>query len=787
MKVVRAALTAAALVLGSAVVIAGPAFAQNTAYYIDCSAPTNGTGSQASPWNALSSANAKSGGFTAGDQILLKRSTTCQGTLSPAGSGAAGSPVTIGAYGTGSVPAIVAPAASDYAVRLSDQSYWTITNLDISGSSRYGVFVTVTSGVATGITLTNLTVHDVRGGQLDSKDTGLVVITPTHDATNSTSARFDQVLVDNVDAHGTSMWSGIIVGSGTNSDSWATTTSKRSTNVTVSNSTVSDVYGDGIVLFAVNNGLLDRNVAHDTGKQPTQTIGTPNAIWTWACNGCTVQRNEAYNNDSPGMDGGAFDVDYFSDNTVVQYNYGHDNSAYCVAVFGAGNYTTTNTVIRYNVCANNGTQNVGQRSELELLTWGGGSINGLAAYNNTFIAPHGAMRDGGTTFTGALPRTFQNNLIYSTSSNPFGSGSSLSSDYNLWYYTGGWWTNNEPHSVYANPQLVDPAHTGAGAPGAAYTLNASSPAVDAGVAISNSGSADFYGNPVPQSAGTDIGAAESAYASPKRELLSNGGFETGSTAGWNSGSVTTSTPHTGAYGALVTGSNAGIYRTLSGLAPNSTYVFTAWVKSDAGNQGYLYAKNYGGVEVRTGALTSTSYSPAVLTFTTGPAGSTAEIGLWRDGGSGTGNVEIDDASVRIAAPSARLGNGGFESGAFAPWTAWPSGGSVISSNTFAGAYAASLTGSSSGIFQTLSGLSPNTTYVVSAWVKVDAGNQGLLYAKSYGGQEVDSYQVTSTAYVPVSVLFATGPTNTSAEVGIWRPAGSGTGTLYLDQATLVSL
>ena len=56
-----------------------------TSYYVDCSAATNGDGSQASPWNALSSANATI--FGPGDQLLFKSGTTCQGALSPVGSG----------------------------------------------------------------------------------------------------------------------------------------------------------------------------------------------------------------------------------------------------------------------------------------------------------------------------------------------------------------------------------------------------------------------------------------------------------------------------------------------------------------------------------------------------------------------------------------------------------------------------------------------------------------------------------------------------------------------------
>jgi hypothetical protein len=526
-KTLWIAAVAAAAVCGLATTPAYAAPRPGT-YYVDCSAASNGNGTEAKPWNSTSSINSRAAGFAAGDRILFKAGSTCTGELTPGGSGSDGSPITLGAYGDGAKPVIAAAASDESALTLRDQSWWTVTGLDFKGGTRYGVFVTVTTGVVRGITLRDLTVHDVTGGNLDSKNTGLVVISPTHDANNSTSARFDRVLVDGVMAYDTTMWAGIIVGTGTNADSWVTDESKRSTNVTVRNSTVYNVYGDGIVLFGVNNGVLERDIAHDTGIQPTQTIGTPNGIWTWACNGCMVQYNEAYRNDSPGVDGGAFDIDYYSKNTTVQYNYGHDNSAYCVGVFGAGGYATTNSVIRYNVCANNGTENVASREDLYVVVWNGGSIDGLRIYGNTFVTSHGLFRAAGynsdrALFSGSLPRLFSNNIVYATTANPYGAGNLyvpgpvMPSDYNDWYSTLGPWTNGEPHSVYADPQLVNPAHSGAGDPGNAYDLKRTSPAIDAGMTIADAGPHDFRGNPVPRGGGFDMGAVESPYRASHRK------------------------------------------------------------------------------------------------------------------------------------------------------------------------------------------------------------------------------------------------------------------------------
>src|SRR5689334_19517249 len=44
-------------------------------YYVDCSAATNGNGTQTSPWNSVASPNATT--FGPGDQLLFKRGATC--------------------------------------------------------------------------------------------------------------------------------------------------------------------------------------------------------------------------------------------------------------------------------------------------------------------------------------------------------------------------------------------------------------------------------------------------------------------------------------------------------------------------------------------------------------------------------------------------------------------------------------------------------------------------------------------------------------------------------------
>ena len=80
---------------------AGPV---GTAYSVDCSARTGGTGTMQSPWNSLATVDAHSA-FRPGDSILLKRGAACTGRVHPRGKGSSGAPIVLGAYGKGARPA----------------------------------------------------------------------------------------------------------------------------------------------------------------------------------------------------------------------------------------------------------------------------------------------------------------------------------------------------------------------------------------------------------------------------------------------------------------------------------------------------------------------------------------------------------------------------------------------------------------------------------------------------------------------------------------------------------
>ena len=313
-------------------------------WYVDCGSgdDSNAGSSTSTAWRSLPAVSAHV--FQPGDGIHFRRGSVCRGLLAPRGSGAEGAPIRLDAYGTGPLPRIEAEPGQAAAFQLQDQQYWTIAQMEFSGGNPHGVYVSGTRGVLRGIRLRDIVVHSVTGNP-KTKESGLVVI-----AVGGGQERFEDVVVDGVTAYGTTQWAGILVGS-VNQGYVAETA--RSVNVTVRNSIVHDVAGDGIVLFQVNQGTIQNNVAWFTGMQGSESIGTPDAIWTWMGRGCTVRRNEAFLTDSPGVDGGAFDIDYGNQDTLLEENYGHDTQGYCVGIFGSG-WVTGNSVVRNNTCADNG-------------------------------------------------------------------------------------------------------------------------------------------------------------------------------------------------------------------------------------------------------------------------------------------------------------------------------------------------------------------------------------------------------------------------------------------------
>jgi hypothetical protein len=510
-------------------------------FYLDCSSATNGTGTQSSPWNSLAAVSSFT--FIPGDHLLLNRGTNCNGALTPQGSGSSTAPIVIDAYGSGAQP-IINGGSAEEALKLFNQQYWEINNLEIVGGNLYGVYVSGnTPNVPINhIHLTNLNVHGATFTSTKRSDSGEVFL-----SNNGSNETFAGVLIDGVTAHDSHVSEGILVSAG---GAWIESNSvpqPLGNNITVQNSTAYNVYGDGILVAETTNGLLQNNVVYNSGLCPNCTGSTPVGLWEWYCHTCTVQNNESYANQSWAGDGGDFDIDYYNNDNIVQYNYGHDSAGYCVAFFGSGGRASNDNIFRYNVCSNDGQRSdLSKQGEVFVYTWNNGSLNGVEIYNNTFYwnpaVNAAALITSGATFSGTDPLFFKNNIIYATVPGMIQTTSALMLDNNIYWTTSSspptWQISNatytsfssyqsashqDAHGLNSNPMLDTPTYHSVGKPTTPFTLLQGSPAVAAGTNVCagisgcSMGSQDFWGNSLPTT-DFNIGAWQgSAAASSHRK------------------------------------------------------------------------------------------------------------------------------------------------------------------------------------------------------------------------------------------------------------------------------
>ncbi|MDT8913641.1 carbohydrate binding domain-containing protein [Amycolatopsis sp. PS_44_ISF1] len=638
----RLTLTAAA-VAGLTAGVSPPASATATAYYLDCSGGAAGDGTVAHPWNTLTAVNGQV--FQPGEQLLIKRGTSCNGVLKPQGSGAAGAPVIVDTYGTGAKPLIAGGGAPE-AVRLDNQQYWEIRNLEVTNhgataGNRRGVYITLRDfGTGTHYRLTNLTVHDVNGD--NTKDLGGSSGIHLDVLGDTTRTKFADVVLDGNDVYSVDR-SGI-----TMSTTWRCRASMGWdgcpahvdnyypwSDVIVRNNTVHDIGGDGIVMQYTADGLAEYNVAYDVNMRS----GVNNAgIWAWNADGVTFQYNEAYRVRRPANtnDGTAFDIDYGTDRTVFQYNYSHDNEGGMILYCGCGG-TSANGVVRYNVSQNDKSR----------IIMAAGATDG-AFYNNTVYLGPGSTTKILEEYNTATALAITNNIIVNQGS---GGYSYLDAHYASRYtFSSNILNGNHPGGpagqLTGDPMLTSPGGAGTGISSAGgYQIAADSPAIGAGRPILGNGGRDYWGNPVPPSCAPDIGAHQRSPVSPGCARLANGGFESGSLTpwyAWHDASAVAGNTHGGGF-ALRLGTAPASAEQQVTVSPGTTYTLSGWAKTaGTGAAVRIGVKAYGGPETYA-TVTATSYTQGSVQFTTGASAGTATVYCFQS--TGTGYAYCDDLTV----------------------------------------------------------------------------------------------------------------------------------------------
>lgn len=468
-------------------------YANNTTYYVDSAGGSDANNglTQAAAWKTLSKVNSTT--FLPGDRILFKAGGIWTGELWPKGSGASGAPIVIDMYGTGSKPAFVGSQTSNQTLRLSNQEYWEINNLDISANytdsfTRRGIYIHAKDfGTVDHLYFRNLVIHDVwphipHTNNNTAKDTGGMFFSIEG---GTTTTKFNDIRIENntirdLDREGITL-------------TWTTWQNRQgetgglgpwtgSTNVVIRNNFFTNIGGDGIVAQGLQSPLIEYNTI-DGFNLRNYNVSYNAGMWAYSTDDAIFQYNEAYNGKTT-RDGMAWDADARTNRTIFQYNYSHDNEGGSMLFISYGTEYSRDAVYRYNISQN----------DKNYLITATNPIN-ASIYNNVFYTRSGLSAQVFNTNSGTA--TLKNNIFYNSgTTSTSGWGAQYTYSNNVFY--GNYSTTpNDAGKITADPKFVNP---GAGLIGRStldgYKLQSSSPAINTGAAMTNNGGKDFWGNPL---------------------------------------------------------------------------------------------------------------------------------------------------------------------------------------------------------------------------------------------------------------------------------------------------
>ena len=517
-------------------------------YYVDATSgkdSNNGT-SPETAWQTLERVNKEV--FQPGDQILFKAGETWTGALKPQGSGVEGAPIVIASYGEGKKP-ILKPGADwtishmniankvvrnprvNNVITFFNQEYWEVRDLELYDPTyaqnantyvyRRGINVSAEdAGDLSYFKFDNLTIHGFRGPiSNEGKSSGGIIMTVTtnlNDLSKRVPTAVHDISVTNCELYDLGR-------SGINFVSPWTTRNGAKWNkyrpfgyrglgdwkpyerFTLSNNIIHDIDGDGTIVDGCKDVMVDHNTVYRTVYNCWYGVG----LFNWNSDNVVFEYNEVYEASPADAllgagDGQGIEIDALNQNTLVQYNYLHDNAGGVFMWCCTEDLRGFDGIYRYNISQNDGAKH-------GVIDWRPGH-EGSMAYNNTIYLGEGIDREwlkNGYT-GGKSDAKFYNNIVVNKGKMTLGAGfNEQEIDYGSNIFVGfNQVPANDTAVIQEDPKFVAP---GTGANGIdslkGYQLQADSPAIDAGMNIENNGGKDYFGTKLTDGK-TDIGASE---------------------------------------------------------------------------------------------------------------------------------------------------------------------------------------------------------------------------------------------------------------------------------------
>ena len=514
--------------------------ARSATYYVSSTGSDTAVGTTvSSAWRTIARVN--SAPLLPGDRILLEGSRVHSGTLAfqQGRGGTAGQPVLISSYGIGT--ATIQPTDNDPGVTIHNTAGLRFTNLDVVGSGR-------TMNRANGFDVYTDLPNNTKLAGLEIRNVNVVGFGKAGISIGGMNGKsgFADLRIVNVSAFDNGL-AGINV--------WGTyqpsVPGYCHRNIYVGYSRVfnnsgvpgwGSHSGSGIVISEADGGTIERSVAYNNGWLNDHAKGGPLGIWVWYVNRFIIQYNESFGNRSRTIDGGGFDLDGGTQNSILQYNYSHDNegSGFVLCQFSFAQKNQGN-IIRYNISQNDGRRN--GFAGIHLYS----TIFDAHIYNNTVYMsraltgiPKGVYIQGQAVNVG-----FRNNIIVSQdtpvmnvtagqtslrfeNNNYWAGGASLGINWGGtqysrladWRQATGQERLGQAELGFEGDPLLRAVGTGKSLKDASlltsmhqYRLQPKSPLVNRGTNMNvllgmRAGDRDFYGNVLGRDGGADLGANE---------------------------------------------------------------------------------------------------------------------------------------------------------------------------------------------------------------------------------------------------------------------------------------